>query len=225
MFPSELRPIRELIVYGPNFAVNRELSRSAHRIERSLEQPPKQAHELGWGMADCIYCCARKDSDDHVPPKGLIRIARRINLWTVPSCHRCNGGASRDEEYFRLMIIGALCHTPEADELFEGAISRSMDKCPAKESWLFDSLYVDAQERPFLEWDHNRITRVAVKIATGLAHVTRQAPPPQQWRLALREAAGRGDHTQWAPDFSFSHCAGTWELWFFDSVRITIGPA
>ena len=115
------------------------------------------------------------------------------------------------------MIIGALCHTPEADELFERAISRSMDKCPAKESWLFDSLDVDPKGRPFLEWDPKPIMRVAVKIATGLADAIGEAPPPQHCRVALPEAEGRGDHTQWAPDFSFTHSAGNWEL--FSSTR------
>jgi len=176
-------------------------------------------------MAACIYCCAPSESGDHVPPKGLIRPVRRVNLWRVPSCHGCNGGASRDEEYFRLMIIGALCHTPEADELFDGAISRSMDKCPAKESALFDSFDVDPQGRPVLAWDPKPIARIAVKIATGLAHAMGEAPPPQRYRIALEEAEGRGDHTRWAPDFSFTHSACTWELWFFDSVRIMIGPA
>jgi hypothetical protein len=175
-------------------------------------------------MGDCIYCGHAATSVDHVPPKGLIRPSRRVDLWTVDSCDQCNGGSSGDEEYFRLMVVGALCHTPEADELFDGSISRSMDKRPSKESWLFDSLgVVDGQ--PCIEWDLITLHRVALKIARGLAHRMGLEQPALNSLSSLEELEGRGDYAQWAPDFSFSQYGGRWELWFFDSVRIVVRPA
>lgn len=179
---------------------------------------------LGRGMAVCIYCGKPATSDDHVPPKGLIRPVRRVNLWTVDACDACNRGASRDEEYFRLMVVGALCHTAEADELFDGSISRSMDKRPTKESWLFDSLG-ETEGEPFIEWDPATLHRVAVKITAGLAFKLGVSQASVASRTSLEELEGRGEHDQWAPDFSFTYGGDHWELWFFDSVRIVVVPA
>lgn len=175
-------------------------------------------------MAACIYCGEPATTVDHVPPKGLIRRARRVDLWTVDACSHCNAGASWNEEYFRLMIVGVLCHTPEADELFDDAISGSMDKRPAKESWLFDSLG-EWDGRPYIEWDPASLHKVAVKIARGLAHRLGLAQPTMSSQTSIEEVIGRGEFAQWAPDFSFSQRDECWELWFFDSVRITVRPA
>lgn len=169
----------------------------------------------------CIYCGAAAEDLDHVPPNGLIRVCNRNNRWKVDSCKNCNGLASRDEEYFRMMIIGALCHTAEADEIFDGPISRSMNYRPAKEDWLFGSLgHLDNQV--YIEWDAEAIMRVALKIVTGLAYKLGVDRPSTEVIVSIEETDGRGENIQWAPDFSFSHFGNRWELWFFDSVRIAI---
>ncbi len=175
-------------------------------------------------MAACIYCGKPATTVDHVPPKGLIRPVRRVNLWTVDACDGCNRGVCQDEEYFRLMVVGALCHTAEADEVFDGPISRSMEKRPSKESWLFDSLG-QLDGRPYIEWEPVALHRVAVKITAGLAHRLGVAQPSVTSRSSIEELAGRGENAQWAPDFSFTRHRDHWELWFFDSVRIVVVPA
>jgi hypothetical protein len=53
----------------------------------------------------CVYCGATKNlSLDHVPPRNLFAKPRPNNLVTVPSCTLCNTAASKDDEYFRLML-------------------------------------------------------------------------------------------------------------------------
>lgn len=53
----------------------------------------------------CVYCGSTKElTNDHIPPKALFAKPRPSNLITVPSCRSCNGDASKDDEYFRLMI-------------------------------------------------------------------------------------------------------------------------
>jgi hypothetical protein len=53
----------------------------------------------------CVYCGATKNlSLDHVPPRNLFAKPRPSNLVTVPSCTLCNTAASKDDEYFRLML-------------------------------------------------------------------------------------------------------------------------
>lgn len=175
-------------------------------------------------MSKCIYCGEIASTKDHVPPKGLIRQSNRDNLWKVESCRNCNNGASRDEEYFRLIIVGALCHTEEADELFDGPISRSMEKRPTKEGWFFNSLG-QTEGKPYIEWAPETLQRVALKIAVGLAHKISVEPPQSNSSFTLEESEGRGEHEVWALDFSFSYFKGRWELCFFDSVKIVIKPA
>lgn len=54
----------------------------------------------------CIYCGSKKNvTDDHIPPKTLFSKPRPSNLITIPSCQLCNSGASKDDEYFRDMLI------------------------------------------------------------------------------------------------------------------------
>ena len=52
-------------------------------------------------MQVCIYCQTNpKETNDHVPPKGLFREPRPSNLITVPACLKCNNGFSGDDDYF-----------------------------------------------------------------------------------------------------------------------------
>ena len=137
-------------------------------------------------MTTCIYCGEIANTRDHVPPKGLIRKINRENLWTVQSCRNCNNDASYDEEYFRLMIVGTLCHTEEAEELFDGPITRSMKKRPEKEDWLFNSLG-QTEGKPYIEWAPATLQRVALKIAVGLAHKISVEPPQSTSGFTIEE--------------------------------------
>jgi hypothetical protein len=51
----------------------------------------------------CTYCSRPADTLDYVPPRCLFG-PRPSALVKVPSCLRCNQGASADDEYFRLMV-------------------------------------------------------------------------------------------------------------------------
>src|SRR5271166_944356 len=53
----------------------------------------------------CTYCGETKlVTADHVPPKNMFRKPYPPNMWTVPGCQDCNGGFSKDDEYFRLVL-------------------------------------------------------------------------------------------------------------------------
>ena len=61
---------------------------------------------LRGSVGQCIYCGqTAKLTPDHVPPKNLFLPPRPSNLITVPSCTTCNGGASKDDEYFKNVIV------------------------------------------------------------------------------------------------------------------------
>ncbi|MFO1000723.1 MAG: hypothetical protein U0936_10310 [Planctomycetaceae bacterium] len=53
----------------------------------------------------CVYCGKNgRLTNDHVPPQNLFLKPRPNDLITVPACETCNRGASKDDEYFRLML-------------------------------------------------------------------------------------------------------------------------
>jgi hypothetical protein len=52
----------------------------------------------------CVYCGSTAElTRDHIPPKALFPQPRPADLITVPSCRTCNGNASRDDEYLKVM--------------------------------------------------------------------------------------------------------------------------
>lgn len=54
----------------------------------------------------CVYCgAAAAETFDHVPPKNLFPRPRPSNLITVPCCEPCRKTQSKDDEYFRNMVI------------------------------------------------------------------------------------------------------------------------
>lgn len=177
----------------------------------------------------CIYCGTNAGSTgDHVPPRSLIRKPYPTNLWTVPCCTDCNLGFSRDEEYFRLMIIGMYCHTPESEELFDGPISRSMDRNARIEELMFGSLR-PARGEVILDLDHPRIFRVAEKIARGLHFVITGAayPPNQQFTVEFFEVDSGSEVATFGPDFTYQKIGEnvySWEFTLFHSVRFIVEP-
>ncbi len=55
---------------------------------------------------ECVYCGqTRPLTEDHIPPQCLFGPPRPGDLIRVPSCTECNGGASKDDEYFRTVMV------------------------------------------------------------------------------------------------------------------------
>ncbi|WP_373988681.1 hypothetical protein [Duganella sp. BuS-21] len=90
-----------------------------------------------------------------------------------------------------------------------------------KEGWLFGALGIESG-RPYVQLMPDPLERVARKIVAGLAHKTGSRPILARSTVTLDEINGRGEHFDWAPDFSYSSTESSWELWFFDSVRIVV---
>ncbi len=53
----------------------------------------------------CAYCDADATTRDHIPPRSIFPRPWPSDLVTVPSCEDCNGGASLDDEIFRLFLV------------------------------------------------------------------------------------------------------------------------
>ena len=178
----------------------------------------------------CVYCGTDGGrTRDHVPPKSLIRQPYPANLWTVPSCAECNQGFSKDEEYFRLMVLGMYCHTPEAEELFDGPVSRSMDRNPNIEELMFGSLRA-TKGVAILDLDYPRIFRIAEKIVRGLRFVLTgtEYARDQQFDVHFFEVDAESEATTFGPDFTYKMIeegGPSWEFTFFGSLRFIVEPA
>lgn len=119
----------------------------------------------------CIYCGARpNESVDHTPSKGLFPKPAPSNLITVPCCFECNRSFSKDEEYFRTILVYSQ-YGQIAPAMVWEKVERSLDR---KESRLFDLLLDNllvSDEKHFdveISVDHIRIDRVLVKTLRGL---------------------------------------------------------
>lgn len=131
---------------------------------------------------ECAYCGSRKETTrDHIPPKNLFSGPLPSNLITVPCCRTCNKLASKDDEYFRMMLVmrdDAGDH-PEAQKVFRSSVLKSLQRPEARgltkrlQDNLFDlDLYTKAgiyvTRRGGYWVDHKRLDRVAARIVRGL---------------------------------------------------------
>ena len=129
----------------------------------------------------CVYCGADGPlTDDHVPPEALFPKPRPSNLITVRSCLDCNQGASKDDEYFRLMI--SMRHDtgdhPAVKSILP-ALYRSLEK-PKKRGFrqaVFNSIReinittasgIYVGKASGYDVDLRRLDRVAARITKGL---------------------------------------------------------
>lgn len=172
----------------------------------------------------CIYCQSRPGTTrDHVPSKGLLRKPLPPNLLTVPCCNACNRGYSMDEEYFRLIIVGLLCHSADADQQFDGPLSRSMDRLPGLEDLMFGSLTA-ASDQVLLDLDYVRVFRIADKIARGLSFAVLGAcyPAHEPYSIDFSEVDSPSAVQTFGPDFTYSigdTDGSRVEFTLYDSVR------
>jgi hypothetical protein len=130
---------------------------------------------------ECVYCgLVGKLTDDHVPPENLFSKPLPDNLIKVPSCFKCNNGCSKDDEYFRLMLIMRedVGSHPEYDRLWP-SVYRSLTRPQAegfKTALLQNMAFTGVQtvsglylgRLPTYHVDLERLDRVAARVAKGL---------------------------------------------------------
>lgn len=81
----------------------------------------------------CAYCRDNKVvTRDHVISSGLYPDGyNKTNPIIAPSCRDCNGGFSKDEEYFRIFLNSfSMEHSEESREIFDTKIRRSIERRP-----------------------------------------------------------------------------------------------
>jgi hypothetical protein len=152
---------------------------------------------------ECVYCGSTESlTEDHVLPKSLFGRPAPSNLIKVPSCLRCNSGASQDDEYFRLTLVlrEDTAEHPTASQAIP-AVLRSLTK-PSKRGFASliaksvtvverlspSGLYIDTV--PVFDVDLSRLNRVAARVVKGLFYHERQSRLPAGYRGDAYEASG-----------------------------------
>ena len=144
----------------------------------------------------CIYCGSSEDMTvDHSPPKALFPEPRPSNMLTVPCCKRCNESFSKDDEYFRTVLVSCASVFPNPNVLaVNKKLLRSMNRpeASAMASAIRKSLHVvDVKSRggiylcrsPAMKINEGRINRVANRIARGLFYIIHDYPIPKKYEV------------------------------------------
>lgn len=148
------------------------------------------------GNKTCIYCGSCEDMTiDHIPPKALFPEPRPSNMLTVPSCRACNESFSKDDEYFRtVMVSSATVYNDPNVQAVNAKLLRSMTRPEASKmaTAIRKSLHVvDIKSpggiylgrSPALKVSAKRFNRVTQKIASGLFYVIHDYPVPPGYEI------------------------------------------
>lgn len=133
----------------------------------------KQRHQK------CVYCGDNPGkTNDHVPPKSFFPQPRPSNLITVPSCHKCNSGAGKDEDYFLATFMFSEAGITDAGKILW---KQRLDRMFRKNLGLRRRIAKGLSYRPVvtatgiylgrrmgLQFDERRFERVIQKTVRGL---------------------------------------------------------
>jgi len=117
----------------------------------------------------CIFCGDKADTKDHIPSKNLLEKPYPNNLFTVPSCKRCNNSFSSDEEYF-LNVLSEISanQTLLSKKAENGSIFRARENSPGLKALIQNSFVGCEDGSVYFQPDLQRINRVIEKNAAGL---------------------------------------------------------
>lgn len=144
----------------------------------------------------CIYCRSGEDMTvDHIPPKALFPEPRPSNMVTVPCCKKCNESFSKDDEYFRNVLVShAFVSSDPNVQAVNEKLLRSMirPEGAAMARAIRESLHVvDVTSRggiylgrsPAMAVTADRINCVTDRIARGLFYITHNYPVPMRYEV------------------------------------------
>lgn len=120
----------------------------------------------------CTYCGVKSApwDEDHVPPQSIIGFDHDRK---VPSCIRCNGGSSKDDEYFLFAVsMAKVCDVHPNIIKLRNKVIRSLGKEKAEKYRDLILRNVTKSRNPTSEVDFGnyleRLKSVAIRIVKGL---------------------------------------------------------
>lgn len=167
----------------------------------------------------CAYCGAPEETRDHVPPKGifagLLRLGFTGNLITVPSCKACNNPESKDDDYFRqVMVTIETIEGVKAPAPILEAIQRSVQHAEregrrtalhalaraSRKIWVLAEgamhAQMHAQLRTAVDIDWSRVQRTILRISRGIYWHHKGYRVPDDFEIAIYGEGERAHFTQ-----------------------------
>ncbi len=137
---------------------------------------------------DCAYCGEwRELTRDHVPPRCLFSRPRPGNLVTVPCCSSCNHELSKEDEYFRLVIMAGIDSRKFPKENSDSVRAINSLNRPASRKFAKKVLQSYERNPARLRVDRSRIEIVLHRIARGLFYHHRGVRLPQTVPFDFRD--------------------------------------
>jgi len=193
----------------------------------------------------CYICgCTPAGTVDHVPPKNLFAPPAPDDLITLPCCQECNQSYSKDEEYFRVFVLGGSYNHRQAKRIWDSKVRRSLRRKPRfRQKLARDLIPVEVFTRggvylgkaTALTAESKRINRVIQKIVKGLCyyHYDRRLddvsfeiyhnpdlngsnPLVDAWRNTPRCDVGEGVFTYWRAVAQGVPEGSMWWLLFYE---------
>lgn len=202
---------------------------------------------MGQGSDLCYLCgTAPGVTKDHVPPKCLFASPLPANLITLPCCEECNLDYSKDEEYFRVFVLGGSYDHPEAKRIWDSKVRRALARKPRFRVKLAQGVVpvqvitragLHLGQAMAISADTTRINRVLHKIVKGLYyhHHSRRLdsvcletffnpsdPQIHLWKEVPRFDVGRGVFSYWHGIGKDIPGLSMWWLVFYERVLFIV---
>jgi hypothetical protein len=187
----------------------------------------------------CAYCGApNPTSRDHIPPAGIFGEPRPSDLITVPSCFACNNGASKDDEYFRLVVSATV--DPDVFRDAHASFQAALRNLRRPQAARFNAairaamtpVTLDSPAGPVrtgaITVESDRISRVTSRIIAGLYYHHRGVPVPSMssvwstWVGAVHQKPGTLDALElfrtgvpWTPGRTIGAATFRYAYFFF----------
>lgn len=159
------------------------------------------ARQKGW----CIHCGAvlgRARTRDHVPTRALLDKPYASDLPVVDVCRKCNGGFSKDEQYFVALLGCILSGSAAIDEQSDPRTALMLRQNPGLRERIARSrrLETSAAGHTVVSWscEVSRLERVLVKNARG--HVLFECNEPvfsEPLRVCIATLESMSDLERW----------------------------
>lgn len=119
-------------------------------------------------LLQCAFCGGETGTRDHCPSRVLLDEPYPDNLPVVPSCSKCNGSFSEDEEYLACLLECVAVGSTMPEAMRRPRIARVLSAKPALRARLENAL-VSRDGSVHFEPELERVTSVVTKLAKGHA--------------------------------------------------------
>jgi hypothetical protein len=127
--------------------------------------------------AFCVFCGNEPTTREHAASRVLLDDPLPEDLPLVGSCHRCNSGFSRDEEYLACLIDCVISGTADPEKVKRAKVRASLLHSPALAARIAAARTEDAAGRIIWKTEDDRVRNVILKLARG--HVAHQYSEPR----------------------------------------------